>query len=160
MAFKLEFSVAFRFAGTDEERDAVDRLRFLVYMYSPRACGAGEVVLPGNVGVMTRDRIWVGEGLGRDVKSAERTPSPEGRRGVGESRDGRLTFSPGVGVVGPCRGVGDLARAGEEGRVGGGESGRWLVLADPREVPNLREGGDGESGTSNRSLCRGVVGSW
>ena len=157
LALKLEFPVAFRFAGTDEEREVVDGLRFLVCGYSPRVCGVGEVVLPGEFGVITRARIWVGEGLGRDVESAERAPSAEGRRELGESTEGRLTFSPGVGVVRPCRDVGDLALVGKEGRVGeGGESGRWLVLADPREAPNLREGGDGDSGTSNRSTCLGV----
>jgi len=30
------------------------------------------------------------------------------------------------------------------------------VLADPRVVPNRREGGDGDSRTSNRSRCLGV----
>jgi hypothetical protein len=112
--------VAFKFAGTDEEREAVERLKFLLYGYSPRACGAGEVVLLGEDGVMTRDRIWVGEGLGRDAESAERLPSAEGRREFGESREGRLTLSPGEEWLGPCRDVGDLARVGEEG-----ESGRW-----------------------------------
>lgn len=29
------------------------------------------------------------------------------------------------------------------------------MLADPRFVPNRREGGDGDSGTSNRSRCPG-----
>ena len=62
--------------------------------------------------------------------------------------EGRLTLSLVEGVVGVCRDVGDFARVGEEG-----ESGRWLVLADPRLVPNRREGGDGDSGTSNRSRC-------
>lgn len=106
------------------------------------------MVLLGELGVTTLGRIMDGGELGRVTESPERLPSTEGRRGVGESREGRLTLSPGEGegVVGPCRDVGDLARVGEEG-----ESGRWLVLADPRVVPNRREGGDGESGTSNRS---------
>ena len=99
LAFELELSAAFRFAGTEEEREAVDRLMFLVYVYSPRACGVGEAVLLCEDGVMTRDRIRVGEGLGRDAESAEREPSAEGRREVGKSKEGRLTFSP--GVVGP-----------------------------------------------------------
>ena len=121
----MEFTVAFRLAGTDEESEAADRLRVFVYVCSPRACGAGEVVLFGDFGVMTRGRIWVGGGLGRDVESAERVPSAEGRRELGESREGRLNFSLWVGVVGPRGEVGDLARVGEEGRVGeGGESGR------------------------------------
>jgi hypothetical protein len=100
--------------------------------------------------VTTRGRIWGGGELGRDAESEERLPSTEGRRGFGESMEGRLTLSPAEGV-GPCRDIGDLARVGEEG-----ESGRWLVLADPRVVPNRREGGDGDSGTSNRSRCLGV----
>ena len=54
-------------------------------------------------------------------------------------------------MVGPFRDVGDLVRVGVEG-----ESGRWLVLADPREVPNRRDGGDGDSGSSNRSRSLGV----
>lgn len=99
----------------------------------------------------TRGRIWDGGELGRDAESAERLPSTEGRRGVGEPMEGRLTLSPGEGVGGLCLEVGDLARVGEEG-----ESGRWLVLAEPRAVPNRREGGDGDSGTSNRSCCPGV----
>lgn len=114
----------FRFAGTEEEREAVEELRFLWDAQSPRPNGVGEVVLLGEFGVTTRGRIWVGEGLGRDVESAERVPSPEGLRGDVESTEGRLILSPGVGVVGPRRDVGDLARVGEEGRVGEGESGR------------------------------------
>ena len=91
------------------------------------------------------------------MESAEYVPSAEDRRGLGESMEGRLFFSPGVGVVGPCRDVGDLARVGEEGRMRGEEeSGRWLVLADPRVVPSRLEGGDGDSGTSNLSLSLGV----
>ena len=109
------------------------------------------MVLLGVFGVTTLGRIWDGGELGRDAESPERLPSTEGRRGVGESREGRLTLSPREGVVGPCRDVGDLARVGEEG-----ERGRWLVLADPRVVPNRREGGEGDSGTSNRSRCLGV----
>ena len=125
LTFKLGSPVTFRFPGTDEEREAADRLGFLVYVYSPRACGVGEVVLLSEVGVMTRDRIWVGGWLGRDVESAERVPSAEDRRGLGESREGRLTFSLGVGVVGLSRDVGDLVRVGEEEKVGeGGDSGR------------------------------------
>lgn len=84
----------------------------------------GEVVLLGEFGVTTRDRIRVGDWLGRDVESAEYVPSTDGRRGVEESMEGRLIFSPEVGVVGVCRDVGDLARVGEEGSVGEGESGR------------------------------------
>lgn len=110
------------------------------------------MVLPGEFGVTIRGRIWDGGEPGRDAESAERLPSTEGRRGVGESREGRPTLSPVEGVVGPCRDVGDLARVGDEGW----ESGRWLVLADPRVVPSRREGGDGDSGTSNRSRCLGV----
>ena len=69
--------------------------------------------------------------------------------------EGRLTLS--LVEEGLCRDVGDLVRAEEEGKVGEeGESGRWLVLADPRVVPDRREGGDGDSGTSNRSRCLGV----
>lgn len=73
------------------------------------------MVLLGEFGVMTRDRIWVDEGPGRDVESADRVPSAEGRREFGESKEGRLTFSLGVGVVVRCGDVGDLARVGEEG---------------------------------------------
>ena len=109
------------------------------------------MVLLGGLGVTTLGRIWDGGKLGLDAESPERLPSPEVRRGVGESREGRLALSPGEGVVGPCRDVGDLARVGEEG-----ESGRWLVLADPRVVPNRCEGGEGESGTTNRSRSLGV----
>ena len=106
------------------------------------------MALFGEPGVTTLDRIWDGGELGREAESAERLPSTEGRRELGESTEGRLILSLEEGVVGVCRDVGDLARVGEEG-----ESGRWLVLADPRAVPNLREGGDGDSGTSNRSRC-------
>ena len=106
------------------------------------------MALFGELGVTTLDRIWDGGEPGREAESAERLPSTEGRRELGESTEGRLTLSLGKGVVGVCRDVGDLARVGEEG-----ESGRWLVLADPRVVPNRREGGDGDSGTSNRSRC-------
>jgi len=109
------------------------------------------VVLLGEFGVTTRGRIWDSGELGRDAERAERLPSIEGRRGFGESREGRLTLLLVEGVVVPCCDVGDLARVGEEG-----ESGRWLVLADPRVVPKRREGGDGDSGTSNRSRCLGV----
>lgn len=105
---------------------------------------------------MTLDRIWDGGELGRDEESAERLASTEGRREFGESRGGRLILSLVEGVVGLCRDVGDLARVGEEGRVGGGECGRWLVLADPWVAPNRREGGDDSSGTSNRFRCLGV----
>jgi hypothetical protein len=81
----------------------------------------GDVVLLGEFGVTIRDRIWDGGELGRDAESAERVPSAEGRRGFGESMDGRLE----VGVVGPCRDVGDLARVGEGGKAAKeGESGR------------------------------------
>ena len=76
----------FKFAGTDADRDAADRLKFLLYVYSPRAGGAGDVVLLGRFGVTTRGRIWDGGELGRDAESAE------GRRGFGESIEGRLTF--------------------------------------------------------------------
>ena len=99
----------------------------------------------------TRGRIWDGGELGRDAESAERLPSTEGRRRFGGSREGRLILSPVEGPVGLCRDVGDLARVGEEG-----ESGRWLVLADPRVVPNRREGGDGDSGASRWPRCLGV----
>lgn len=71
--------------------------------------------LVGEFGVASRDRIWDDGGLGRDVESAERAPSTEGRREGGESMEGRLAFSPRVGVAGPCLDVGDLARVGEEG---------------------------------------------
>ena len=151
MAWKLGFPVLLKITGTDEEREAADRLKFLLYMQLPRGGVVGDVVLLGGLGVTTLGRIWDGGELGRDAESPERLPSTEGRWGVGESREGRLALSPGEGVVGPCRDVGDLARVGEEG-----ESGRWLVLADPRVVPNRREGGDGDSGTSNRSRCLGV----
>jgi hypothetical protein len=101
--------------------------------------------------VTTLDRIWGGGELGRDAESAERLPSTDSRRGLGESTEGRLVLSLVKGEVWPCRDVGDLARVGEEGEIG-----RWLVLADPRVVPNRREGGDGDSGISNRSRCLGV----
>lgn len=76
------------------------------------------MVLLGEFGVTTRGRIWDGVGLCLDAESAERVPSTEGLRGFGESREGRLTLSPGVGVAGACRDVGDLARVGEEGKEG------------------------------------------
>ena len=110
------------------------------------------MVLLGELGVATLGLIWDGGEVGRDAESAERPPSTAGRRGLGESMEGRLILSLVKGVW-PYRDVGDLARVGEEGEIG-----RWLVLADPRVVPNRREGGDGDSGISNRSRCLGVSG--